>query len=69
VVACLRDAGLDVAETPTSKKDLRKIQDQFNAWAKETGLPLTHLSRICALSIGENYDTETLMRRGAAMEE
>jgi 3-methyladenine DNA glycosylase Tag len=69
VVACLRDAGLDIAETPTSKKDLRKIQDQFNAWTKETGLPLTHLSRICALSIGENYDTETLLRRGAAMDE
>jgi 3-methyladenine DNA glycosylase Tag len=54
VVACLRDAGLDIAEHPTSKKDLRKVQDQFNAWAAETGLPLTHLSRICAMSIGEN---------------
>ena len=64
VVACLRDAGLDIAESPTSKKDLRKIQDQFNAWAKETGLPLTHLSRICAMSIGENYDAETLKGRG-----
>ncbi len=41
VVACLRDAGLDIAESPTSKKDLRKIQDQFNAWADETGLSLT----------------------------
>ena len=69
VVACLRDAGLDIAESPTSKKDLRKIQDQFNAWAKETGLPLTHLSRICAMSIGENYDAETLMRRGGSEEE
>jgi 3-methyladenine DNA glycosylase Tag len=55
VIACLRDAGLDISENPTSKKDLRKIQEQFNAWAKETGLPLTHLSRICAMSIGENY--------------
>ena len=64
VVACLRDAGLDIAESPTSKKDLRKIQDQFNAWVEETGLPLTHLSRICAMSIGENYDTETLKSRG-----
>ena len=56
VVACLRDAGLDIAEAPTSKRDLAKIQEQFNAWAKETGLPYTHLSRICALSIGENYE-------------
>jgi 3-methyladenine DNA glycosylase Tag len=63
VVACLRDAGLDISENPTSKKDLRKIQDQFNAWADETGLPLTHLSRICAMSIGENYDPAQLRSR------
>jgi 3-methyladenine DNA glycosylase Tag len=64
VVACLRDAGLDIAEAPTSKKDLRKIQDQLNAWAEETGLPYTHLSRICAMSIGDNYDAATLRQRG-----
>ncbi len=62
VVACLRDAGLEIAEQPTSKRDLAKIQDQFNAWAKATRLPLTHLSRICSMSIGENYDPETLRR-------
>jgi 3-methyladenine DNA glycosylase Tag len=65
VVACLRDAGLDIAQNPSSKSDLRKIQDQFNAWAGETGLPYTHLSRICAMSIGENYDADALRRRGA----
>jgi 3-methyladenine DNA glycosylase Tag len=54
VVACLRDAGLDIGEEVKSKGDLAKVQAQFNAWAKETGLPYTHLSRICALSIGEN---------------
>jgi 3-methyladenine DNA glycosylase Tag len=69
VVACLRDAGVDIAQNPTSKKDLRKIQDAFNAWAKESGLPLTHISRICAMSIGQNYDAETLRGRGAAMDE
>ena len=68
VVACLRDAGLDIAESPTSKKDLKKVQDQFNIWAEETGLPLTHLSRICAMSVGENYDAETLRGR-IAMDE
>ena len=65
MVACLRDAGLDIAENPTSKKDLRKIQDQFNAWAAETGLPLTHISRICAMSIGDNYSAEALQERAA----
>ncbi len=68
VVACLRDAGLGIAENPTSKKDLEKIQDQFNAWAKETGLPYVHISRVCAMSIGENYDAETLQRRGMSEE-
>jgi 3-methyladenine DNA glycosylase Tag len=56
VVACLRDAGLDIAESPTSKRNLAKIQEQFNAWAKETALPYRHLSMICAMSIGENYE-------------
>ena len=62
ICACLRDAGLDIAETPTSKRDLAKIQEQFNRWAEETGLPYTHLSRICALSIGENHPVESLAR-------
>ena len=55
VVACLRDAGLDIAEEVKSKGDLAKVQAQFNVWAEETGLPYVHLSRICAMSIGENY--------------
>jgi 3-methyladenine DNA glycosylase Tag len=54
VVACLRKAGLAVAEEVKSKGDLARVQAQFNAWASETGLPYVHLSRICALSIGEN---------------
>ena len=60
VVACLRDAGLDVAETVTSKRDLAKVQAQFNAWAGETGLPYVQISQICAMSIGENYAAEKL---------
>jgi 3-methyladenine DNA glycosylase Tag len=54
VVACLRDAGLDIALEVKSKGDLAKVQAQFNAWAVETGLPYVHLSRICAMSVGEN---------------
>jgi 3-methyladenine DNA glycosylase Tag len=54
VVACLRDAGLDIATEVKSKGDLARVQAQFNAWATETGLPYVHLSRICAMSIGEN---------------
>jgi 3-methyladenine DNA glycosylase Tag len=67
MLACLRDAGLDISGA-TSKKDQRKIQDQMNAWARESGLPYTHVSRICAMSIGENYDAETLRSRGGGEE-
>ncbi|MBR1242243.1 DNA-3-methyladenine glycosylase I [Bradyrhizobium sp. AUGA SZCCT0274] len=62
MVACLRESGLDIAETVTSKRDLAKVQAQFNAWAEETGLPYVQLSRICAMSAGENYTNETLAR-------
>lgn len=65
VVGCLRDAGCDLAEQPTSKKDLRKAQEQLNAWAKESGLPMVHVSRICAMSIGENYAAEKLAEMGS----
>lgn len=60
VVACLRDAGLDIAPEPKSKRDMEKIQAQFNAWAKETKLPYTHLSRICGMSVGDNISVEKL---------
>jgi 3-methyladenine DNA glycosylase Tag len=63
VVACLRDAGLDIAPSPTSKKDLAKIQAQFNIWRAETGLTMQQLSRICAMSIGESYDVAMLRER------
>ncbi|NTJ61421.1 3-methyladenine DNA glycosylase [Agrobacterium rhizogenes] len=52
VLVCLRLAGLPISENKPTKKDLRLIQDQFNAWHAETGLPLTYLSRICAFSVG-----------------
>lgn len=64
VVACLRDAGLDVGEEVKSKRDLAKVQAQFNAWAAETALPYVHLSRICAMSVGKNYRADELAQMG-----
>ncbi|TPL51672.1 DNA-3-methyladenine glycosylase I [Mesorhizobium sp. B2-4-6] len=60
MAAALRDAGLDIAENPTSKRDLDKIQAQINRWSAETGLPRRHISRILAMSIGENRSAEAL---------
>ncbi|MCH2578499.1 MAG: DNA-3-methyladenine glycosylase I, partial [Pseudomonadales bacterium] len=54
-VVTLKSVGLDIAEQPSSKRDLKKVQDQFNAWHEETGLPYSHLSRIVACSVGENH--------------
>jgi 3-methyladenine DNA glycosylase Tag len=59
VLLCLRDAGVAIGNG-TSKKDLRAAQAQLNAWAKESGLPITHVSRTCALSIGTNHDVARL---------
>lgn len=58
--AALRDAGLDIAENPTSKRDLARIQWQLNLWREETGLPYQHMSRILSMSIGTNHSAEEL---------
>ena len=63
VVSALRANGLEIAANPTSKRDLKAMQETFNAWHSETGLPFVHLSRICAMSAGENYDAEVLRAR------
>ncbi|MBL6664362.1 MAG: DNA-3-methyladenine glycosylase I [Rickettsiales bacterium] len=57
VVLALINAGVDVNQKITSKRDLKKVQDTFNEWHQETGLPYSHLSRIAAYSIGVNYES------------
>ncbi len=63
VVACLREAGVELSEKASTKKDLRNAQAAFAGWRKETGLGFTQLSRICAMSTGENMDAATLAAR------
>jgi 3-methyladenine DNA glycosylase Tag len=58
--AALREAGLDIAEQPTSKGDFAKIQAQVNAWADQSGLCRTHVSRILAMSTGVNHPPEEI---------
>jgi 3-methyladenine DNA glycosylase Tag len=50
VCAALIDAGV-VSKAPSSKRDLAAVQEAFNRWMEESGRPLSHLSRILALSI------------------
>lgn len=60
VIRALRQAGFDLPQHPTAKRDLNKIQACFNSWHQETQLPYTHLSQILAYSTGENLSTDRL---------
>jgi 3-methyladenine DNA glycosylase Tag len=51
VVRCLQHSGLNISDSPGSKRELRLIQDAFNQWHEESELPYSHLSRVCALSL------------------
>ncbi|MCP5169766.1 MAG: DNA-3-methyladenine glycosylase I [Hahellaceae bacterium] len=53
VLLCLKEAGLDI-QRATSKREMQLIQQAFNQWHEESGLPYSHLSRICACSVGDN---------------
>ena len=51
VPTCLQHGGLDIADNPTSKRDMQKIQATFNHWHEESTIGFSHMSRICALSL------------------
>lgn len=52
VCAALKLNGVIDRDNPSSQRDLRKIQDSFNAMHDESGWQLCQLSRMLALSIG-----------------
>jgi 3-methyladenine DNA glycosylase Tag len=54
VVLCLKMHGLEISDNPSSQKDLKLIQQTFNQFHEETGLPYRQLSMIMAYSVGEN---------------
>jgi len=50
-VRCLQRAGLDIKDSPSSQREMRLIQEQFNKWHAQSELPYSHISRIASLSI------------------
>ncbi len=40
-----------VSQTPTSQRDLKAVQAAFNSWSEESGLGLSHISRVLAMSV------------------
>jgi len=57
VVLAMQNAGLDIADNPSSQRDLKKAQALMNQWREQSHLPYTHISRIAAYSTGINYDS------------
>lgn len=51
VSRCLQSAGADIKTQVTSQREHKIIQQCFNDWHKETGLPYSHLSKIAAYSM------------------
>jgi 3-methyladenine DNA glycosylase Tag len=49
VKALIREGVVDKA--PSSKRDMARVQAAFNHWRAESGRPMTHLSRILAMSV------------------
>jgi 3-methyladenine DNA glycosylase Tag len=60
VITALIANGVDISEKPTSQRDLKKIQDAFNHWHQESGLAMTHISRILSFTVGDNVPGEVL---------
>lgn len=55
VLDCLNQAGVDVPLKITAQRDMKRVQAAFNEWHQQSGLPFSHISRIAACSVGENY--------------
>lgn len=51
VVRALQRAGADIGQNPTSKRQMTVIQSYFNTWHDESGMPYSHISRVCACSV------------------
>jgi 3-methyladenine DNA glycosylase Tag len=51
VVTALKARNI-VDKVPTSKRDLKTVQDKFNQWHEESGWPLCEISVLLALTVG-----------------
>ncbi len=60
VISALMANGVETNEKATSQRDLKNIQSAFNHWRDETGMPVTHLSKILSYSVGDNVPVDVL---------
>ena len=60
VITALIANGVEIKPKPTSQRDQQKIQDAFNHWQQESGLPMMHISRILSYTVGDNRPVDEL---------
>jgi 3-methyladenine DNA glycosylase Tag len=60
VITALIANGVDITDKASSQRDLKRIQEAFNEWQQQSGLPLTHISQILSYSVGDNVPVEVL---------
>jgi 3-methyladenine DNA glycosylase Tag len=51
VVAALKAQGV-IDKKPTAQRDLKKVQEAFNQWQRESGRPLCQISRLLSYTVG-----------------
>lgn len=49
--ALIREGVVD--KEPSSKRDMQAVQAAFNAWRAESGRPMTQISQVLAMSVGD----------------
>ncbi len=60
VITALIANGVETNDKATSQRDLNNIQAAFNEWQQQTGLPITHISKILSYSVGDNVPVDVL---------
>ena len=53
--------GVDINNKPTSQRDLKKVQEAFNEWQQQSGLPISHISKILSLTVGDDIEVDQLV--------
>lgn len=63
VLGALRDNGLQLSGSATSRRGFEAIQAKFNEFQAESGLSYVNISRVLAMSFGQNHTAEEILAR------
>ncbi len=60
VITALIANGVETTDKASSQRDLKRIQEAFNEWHEQSGLPYSHMSKILSYSVGDNVPVDVL---------